>query len=588
MWQQARGTSPGGSVLSVQEAFADAAARTKHSVVNIVVARGGGNTSLPGMQFANPSGELVNGPGTWCPLPYRQAAMQSPQTGGLTPYCPMTPGQVCPIHGQMCPRMQQAVPQVTQYCPLPAYGQACPIHGQMCPRVQQAVPQVTQYCPLPAYGQICPIHGQMCPRMQQIVPQFPAIGQQVPQPIASNGIGSGIIVDERGYVLTNYHVVAGANSITMTVPGFRGVQYTGQVVRTDVETDLALVKLLADAQFPTAILGNSDTIQAGDFVLAIGSPFGLEHTVTSGIISDTDRTLDIAGRTYIDLIQTDAFINRGNSGGPLVNVYGEVIGINTAIYSPTEGFTGVGFAIPINHAREILRGVADSPGIANARAALAAQMAQLVAASPENSWLGIDAQVVDPVIGKQFKVPDNKGVLVNNVLDNSPASVAGIQRGDVIIVCDNKRLKDVAQLRGILAGKKAGDSLSIQLVRDGKRKRVKVVGLAVRPDNLPTPPTPQKLPETEWLGMDITSLTPTTRQSLRLPKTVTGVVVVAEVEGVAAIAGVQQGDVIKSINGQPIETPSDLTDMINSTDPLQGGVMLDISRNGSPMYITIN
>lgn len=145
----------------------------------------------------------------------------------------------------------------------------------------------------------------------------------------------------------------------------------------------------------------------------------------------------------------------------------------------------------------------------------------------------------------------------------------------------------MAQLRSILADKKVGDSLSIQLMRNGKRKRIKVRDLAVRPNNLPTPPAPRNQMETEWLGMDIASLTPTMRQELRLPKTVTGAVVVAEVEGVAAIAGVQQGDVIKGINGQPIETPSDLIDVINSTDPLQG-IMLDISRNGSPMYITIN
>ena len=593
-WQQAQGTSQNSTVLNVQEAFADAAIRIKRSVVNIVVARGSGNASVPGMQFANPSGELVNGPGTWCPLPYsQQAAMQSP-VNGLTPYCPMIPGQMCPVHGQMCPRISQTSPQaqVTQFCPLPGFGQMCPIHGQMCPRISQTSPQaqVTQFCPLPGFGQMCPIHSQACPRLSQPTPQFPAaVGQQVPQPIASDGIGSGIIVDERGYVLTNNHVVSGATSITVSVPGYRGVRYTGQVVRTDAETDLALVKLMADSQFPAATLGDSNTIQVGDFVLAVGSPFGLEHTVTSGIVSDTDRTLNIAGQTYMDLIQTDASINRGNSGGPLVNMHGEVVGINTAIYSPTEGFTGVGFAIPINHAREILRGVTGPTEVANARAVLAAQMAQLLAAGPEASWLGIDAQVVDQVIGKQLKVPNNKGILVNNVLEGSPALAAGIQRGDVIIVCDNQRLKDVAQLRDILAGKKAGDSLSIQLVRNGKRKKLKVAGLAVRPDNLPTAntPPPQNAIEAEWLGMDITSLTLANRKSLSIPKTVTGAVVVTEVEGVAAIAGIQAGDVIKGVNGQSIEVPSDILTAINNTDPLQG-VMLDISRNGNPMYITVN
>lgn len=415
----------------------------------------------------------------------------------------------------------------------------------------------------------------------QITPE-----QQVQQPLISSGIGSGTIVDERGYILTNYHVIAGATSITVLVPGSKGVKYMGQVVRTDVETDLALIKLLADAEFPTAILGNSDTIQVGDFVLAIGSPFGLEQTVTSGIISDTNRTLDIEGRTYVALMQTDAFINRGNSGGPLVNIDGEVIGINTAIYSPTEGFTGIGFAIPINHARQLLRGVVEGPEVARARAALAAQMAQFMAAGPEASWLGIDVQTVDEVIGEQFKVPGKKGVLVNNVLENSPASVAGIQRGDVIIICDNKRLKDVTQLRDILLDKKVGDKISIQLVRNGKRKRLNVV-LAARPDNLPTAPPPKNEVEAEWRGMDITSLTPAIRRELRIPKTVTGATVVVEVEGAAALAGVQPGDVIKSINSQPIETPSDLFLAIDKIDPSQG-VVLDISRNGIPMYITIN
>lgn len=552
-----RTSPPSGAVLDMQEAFADAATRVRSAVVNISVTKGVRQTA-PSMRFANPAGELLNAPGAWNPQPLQTAA-QLPQAGGLPPQfnslCPTTYGQVCPVHGQMCPN--------NPLCS-PSYGQACPVHGQMCPKLRQAVPQMPQYAPQ--------------------VPQ--AQPQQIQQPLISSGLGSGIIVDDRGYILTNYHVVAGATSIVVSVPGVKGVQYVGQVVRTDVETDLALVKLLVDAEFPTAPLGNSNTIQVGDFVLAIGSPFGLEQTVTSGIISDTDRTLNIEGRTYIDLIQTDAFINRGNSGGPLVNISGEVIGINTAIYSPTEGFSGVGFAIPINHAREILRGVTEAPEAAQARAILAAQMAQLAAAGPEVSWLGIDAQTVDETIGKQFKVPNKKGVLVNNVLANSPASLAGVQRGDVIIVCDNKRLSDVAQLRSILTNKKVGDAIGLQLIRNGKRKRLNIA-LAVRPNNLPTPaPTTNEI-EAEWRGMDIESLTPEIRKELRIPKTSTGAMVVTEVEGAAGLAGIQVGDIIKSVNGQPINMPSDFFSVVDKTDLLQG-VLLDISRKGTPMYITIN
>jgi len=183
-------------------------------------------------------------------------------------------------------------------------------------------------------------------------------------------------------------------------------------------------------------------------------------------------------------------------------------------------------------------------------------------------------------------VPGKKGVLVNNVLENSPASVAGIQRGDVIIVCDNQRIKDVTQLRDILANKKVGDEIRMQLLRNGARKRLKVV-LAARPNNLPTAPPPQNELGAEWRGMDITSLTPAIRQELGIPKAVTGAMVVAEVEGTAALAGVQAGDVITSINRQPIETPSDLFKVIDKIDPSQG-VVLDISRNGTPMYITVN
>jgi len=172
--------------------------------------------------------------------------------------------------------------------------------------------------------------------------------------VQEQSLGSGIIVDPRGYILTNAHVVSKAQNVKAVIFGFERRAYTAEIIRKDLANDIAILKIQPDGPLPTAVLGDSDMIKVADRVLAVGSPFGLEHTVTAGIISDDSRDLVVEGQTYQDMIQTDAAINRGNSGGPLVNVKGEVIGMNTAIYAPTGVFTGIGFAIPINRVKPIM------------------------------------------------------------------------------------------------------------------------------------------------------------------------------------------------------------------------------------------
>jgi len=182
-------------------------------------------------------------------------------------------------------------------------------------------------------------------------------GVQFDYPVSGSteqSVGSGVIIDSRGYILTNYHVIAGGTDVRVTTFGYQNNIYVAQVVNTDIERDLAVLKIDADRPLPTARLGNSAMAEVGDVVLAIGSPYGLEQTVTLGIVSDDKRTLVIDGRIYEDMIQTDAAINKGNSGGPLININGEIIGINTAIYAPTGVFNGLGFVIPINHAKTLI------------------------------------------------------------------------------------------------------------------------------------------------------------------------------------------------------------------------------------------
>jgi len=311
--------------------------------------------------------------------------------------------------------------------------------------------------------------------------------------------GSGVIVNSRGYVLTNHHVVHGARNISVTLSSGQITKtYPAELIDEAPDLDFAILKIVTNGNevFTPASIGNSSQASVGDEVLAIGSPFGLQQSVTFGIVSNTRRTLTVGNKKFTNFIQTDAPINPGSSGGPLVNVNGEVIGLTTAIYSPTQAFSGIGFASPIDPAKaafpEFIDTTSNAAGtlrrnIPNwARGPALKAVAQIqrgqglypwcppggrlrqVANTRNQPWLGIRVRAVDKQTRAFLGLPMSYGVLVMEVYDNSPCLAAGLQRGDIVIRADNRSVKDEAMLEALRSKKRVGDKMKLTIYRDGK------------------------------------------------------------------------------------------------------------------------
>lgn len=275
-------------------------------------------------------------------------------------------------------------------------------------------------------------------------------------------VGSGIVVSGQGHILTNYHVIANANRIVVSVYGMDRQHYLAKVIDHHVDTDLSLLILETQDEFKPAELGDSDFVETGDIVLAIGNPFGFERTVTSGIISGIRKTLVIDGRTYRNMIQTDAPINRGSSGGPLVNLHGEVIGINTAIYAPTGVFNGTGFAMPINRVKRFL-----------AEHNIVPPGSFVHSNSPDyhtdgQGWLGVEIQSVDRTVALHLGLPYIGGALINRVIQNSPAWVKGLERGDVILEFDGRKVSNIDILENLIVNLSPAETVKVLAYRDKK------------------------------------------------------------------------------------------------------------------------
>jgi S1-C subfamily serine protease len=313
----------------------------------------------------------------------------------------------------------------------------------------------------------------------QFAPPFDGTIDKFVQNQGYENIGAGFIVDERGYVLTNYHVVRDATNILVTVPGNPERNFTARAVASDPTKDLALLKLDTKTElFQEAKLGDSSFAQVGDYVISIGSPFGMEQTVTSGIISGIRKAVMIDGIEFMNLIQTDAPINRGSSGGPLVNMKGEIIGITTAIYAPTGVFNGTGFVIPINDVKDFIgaqlgqkfslpvnqRGMFEQP----------VQAKPVAAGGPVPVRFGVEAIPLDPLLAKQMGAENMGGILVNRVLDNSPAGNAGITRGDIITSIGGVPVKTLSDVALTVSHFKAGDNANVTVVRNGKTNELLV------------------------------------------------------------------------------------------------------------------
>ncbi len=372
-------------------------------------------------------------------------------------------------------------------------------------------------------------------------------------------LGSGFIVNADGYVVTNNHVVDGATEIKVTLAD--GRELAAKVLGRDPKTDLALLKIDATG-LPLIALGVSTQLQVGEPVMAIGNPFGLEQTVTTGIVSATGRV--IGEGPYDDFIQTDASINPGNSGGPLINGKGQAVGINTALVSQTGGSVGIGFAIPIDLAKPVLT--------------------QLAAAGRvERGYLGVAVQRVTPDLAKSFKLEGPQGALVASVAAGSPAMNAGVKRGDVIIEYDGHRIARSDALPRVVAETPVGKDVALVVVRDGKpvTLSVKVARLAEAPERAVAESN-----TTAPLGLTVQTLTPALAWQFGLHESVG--VLVRGVEGAspAADAGVQPGDVIAEIDRQPVKSVDDLERAIDKRHPGSSTLLL-VHRNGGDLYIAL-
>jgi serine protease Do len=378
-----------------------------------------------------------------------------------------------------------------------------------------------------------------------------------PERMPQRSLGSGVIVDPTGIALTNAHVVEHAANIeVITVDGNK---HKAKVVGLDKKTDLAVLKLDdGKTAFPYARMGDSDRLQVGDWVIAVGSPFGLQATVTAGIISAKAR--QIGQGPFDDFLQTDAAINPGNSGGPLVNMQGEVVGINTAIVA---GGSGIGFAIPSNMARKIYTELQSKGRVAR-------------------GWLGVSIQPLTPELAKSFGAKDSKGVLLSEVIAESPAAKAGLQSGDILLEFQGKKMEAPADLQRAVGLTSPGASAKVKVWRDQAEKTVEVkIGEA--PDEREAR-APGQRGAKPVLGLDVRAVTPEIARQLNLRSTEGVVVARVEDGSPAEDAGIQRGDVIREINRQKIRS---LTDFEKLTKDAKEGDRLTVLLQRGPMSLYV-
>lgn len=383
---------------------------------------------------------------------------------------------------------------------------------------------------------------------------------RVPKERKTASLGSGVIVDSNGYILTTNHLIQGAEEINVTLSDKR--EFKGKIIGNDVMTDIGIIKIDAD-NLPTIKWGDSDKLRVGETVLAIGSPYGLSQTVTTGIVSAVGRA-NVGIADYEDFIQTDAAINPGNSGGALVNVRGELIGINTAIFSTSGGYQGIGFAIPSNMAKAVMESLIKKGKVIR-------------------GWLGVTIQPVTPELAKQFNLKEEKGVLIGDVIEDSPAEKAGLQRGDVIVEYDGKEVDEPASLRNMVANTPPNKEVAIKILREGKPKTVKAT-IAELPAEM------QRLPgkfDNLLKGIHVQNLTPELKRGLGITKRITGVIITDIDDGSPAEGVLMQNDIIMEINRKRISNTKDYEAVASRIKP-DRDILLLIFRDRSTLYITLS
>lgn len=356
----------------------------------------------------------------------------------------------------------------------------------------------------------------------------------------SQSLGSGVIVDKRGYILTNNHVVDDTDELKVKLGDKR--EFDAIIVGTDPQTDLAVVKIEGENLIP-AKMGNSDEMRPGQWAIAVGNPFGFNQTVSLGVISATKRS-GVGIAQYEDFLQTDAAINPGNSGGPLVNIKGEVIGINTVIATRSGGYQGIGFAIPINMAKTVLRDLIDKGKVTR-------------------GWLGVVIQDLDPALAKQFNVDATEGVLVSDVQKDSPAKEAGMESGDIIIWYDNKKINDLNQLRNVVAQTTVGKKVEVKVLRGSKEKALTVT-IDEQPADLFAGGQPS--PQGNALGLAVQELTKELADSLGYEDENGVIVSSIEPDSPADQADIKEGDLIKEVNREKISNEKDFYHALQKSD----------------------
>jgi serine protease Do len=399
--------------------------------------------------------------------------------------------------------------------------------------------------------------------------------KSLPQPRAQKmALGSGFIIDPSGLVVTNNHVVGDAPSNKVTVIFQDDSKHVAKILGRDPKTDLALLKIETSRPLAYVSFGDSGVEQVGDWLVAVGNPFGLGGTVSAGILSARGR--DIHSGPYDDFLQIDAPINRGNSGGPTFNLKGEVIGVNTAIYSPNGGSVGIGFAIPSNLAKSVIEQLREHGKVSR-------------------GWLGVQIQEVSPAIAKNLGLPNEHGALVADVTKGGPAEKAGFQQGDVIESFAGQHITKLRDLTRVVAETPVGKTAPVRIWRKGKETTLEPM-IAEQPTNMDLvasnsgngdeqqPATPQKA---SALGLKLAPLTPELRKQLKVPATVKGVVV-SQIADSSPLADVdlQPGDVIVSVNQEPVTTPKEAVAKLKSAQSSPDkNVLLQINRHGVNAFV---
>ena len=414
--------------------------------------------------------------------------------------------------------------------------------------------------------------GTMRERLQGQLPDFledfmgERFGEQFDGPRPSpkaRSVGSGFIISEDGYVLTNYHVIAKAEKVSVQLRDRR--EFEAEIVGTDQQSDLALLKVDASG-LPSVKIGSSEALQVGEWVMAIGAPFGFENTITKGIVSAKGRSLP--NENYVPFIQTDAAVNPGNSGGPLFNMDGEVVGVNSQIVSRSGGFNGLSFAVPIDMAMNVVEQLKEHGEVTR-------------------GWLGVMIQEVDRELAESFDMERPRGALVAQVMSDSPAEKAGFKPGDIVIEFNGRSIETSSKLPHIVGRLEPGSEAEAVILRKGKRKTLDVTVGELPEDIANRQPGPGggggESSARSSLGLTVEPLSDAELQQLEVPQ---GVKVTGIEDGPAARAGIRPGDVIVTLANQPVNDPGRFHELAQSLESGKSVPVL-VSRNGNPRFLAL-